>query len=532
MDQLTAKTSQNGQKTTPLERPIITEPRRGRRTVFVVLGLFLLIVAAGVAFFVHSRPQPQVTVAPVERKSLVASVTATGMVNPQDTISVGSQVSGTIVAIDADYNSRVRAGDVLARLDPTAFQAALDQAQDALAQARSQEQASLAGAQAAGSSVVAAASTANAAAESARSAQAAVAAADADVRKSRAALTLAQRTLARDRALLAPGYAPQSQYDTDSSNEAAAAAALVSAQISARQARLQWAAERSQATASAAQYRAATSQAAGSIRSAEAARAAAAAAEAAVRQARLNLAHTIITAPVDGTVIARNVSLGQTVAASFQTPVLYTLAKDLRKMEIDLAVGEPDVGSVVAGESVDFTVLAYPTHTFHGTVAQIRENPTTVQNVVTYDSVVYEDNAAGQLRPGMTANASIHVGFAKNALVVPLAALSYRPPAKVAPAASSARSATPNPAAYSAWGNTGQVGVGALIAGSVSRVFLYADGKLHAVPVRVQLVSGSEAAVTPLEGKLEAGDQVAISTNAAAGQSASNSTAGISRSLR
>ena len=151
--------------------------------------------------------------------------------------------------------------------------------------------------------------------------------------------------------------------------------------------------------------------------------------------------------------IARNVSIGQTVAASFQTPTLYTIAKDLTKMEIDLAVGEPDIGSVRVGQSVDFTVLAYPSYTFHGNVAQVRENPTTIQNVVTYDTVVYENNTDGRLRPGMTASASIKVAHADNALVVPLAALSFHTAAqqpRFGPSA--APRGTP---ASTSWGNTG-----------------------------------------------------------------------------
>ena len=131
---------------------------------------------------------------------------------------------------------------------------------------------------------------------------------------------------------------------------------------------------------------------------------------AALEQATINLSHTVITSPVDGTVVQRNVSIGQTVAASFQTPTLFTIAQDLRKMEVDVAVGEPDVGNVRAGDPADFTVgLAFPNRVFHGYVFRVNQNPTTVANVVTYDTIVYVDNRDGALRPGMTANATIHV---------------------------------------------------------------------------------------------------------------------------
>ena len=169
-----------------------------------------------------------------------------------------------------------------------------------------------------------------------------------------------------------------------------------------------------------------------------------------MRQAQLNLQKTIVTSPVDGTVVARNVAVGTTVAASFQTPTLFSIAQDLSKMEVDLAVGEPDIGNVKPGESVDFGVLAYPNQTFRGVVSQVRINPVTTQNVVTYTTVVLVDNRAGKLLPGMTANAAIHVAKASNALVVPVAAFAYRP------AAGSSRRASPYGRRCSGFGRCGR----------------------------------------------------------------------------
>jgi HlyD family secretion protein len=209
-------------------------------------------------------------------------------------------------------------------------------------------------------------------------------------------------------------------------------------------------------------------------------------------------------------VIARNVSEGQTVAASFTTPTLYTIAKDLKKMEIDLAVGEPDIGSVRPGQRAEFSVLAYPNRTYQGTVAQVRENPTTIANVVTYDTVVYEENSDNSLRPGMTANAQIDVAQANDALVVPLAALSFREPGAAQPhaRASGAPHATPAP---TTWGNTGTIETAALTAGSPARVVLDDGGALRPVPVRIVLVSGGEAAIEPLGRTLAAGSQIVVS---------------------
>src|SRR5581483_3830826 len=150
-------------------------------------------------------------------------------------------------------------------------------------------------------------------------------------------------------------------------------------------------------------------------------------AQAQVQQDQLNIQHATITSPVDGTVIDREISIGQTVAAGFQAPTLFTIAQNLHKMEVDIAVGEPDIGSIHVGQKVTFTVLAYPTDTFTGVVTQVRDNPTTVSNVVTYTVITQVNNDSGKLLPGMTATASIQVASAPNALVVPLAALQWHP---------------------------------------------------------------------------------------------------------
>jgi len=489
--------------------------------LYWILAALAIVITLVVAYAIRPKPGPQIVTAPIVRKTLVAVVTATGAVNPQDTISVGTQVSGTIATIIADYNSPVRQGQVLARLDPTPFQAALDQSRGTLAQAQAQWQAAIANAQGARSTTFAAYQNAAAAAENVRVAQAAEASADANVDKARSALVLAEQTVTRDRTLLSSGYVAQSQYDTDYANQVAAQAALSGAVVTANQARMQLSAARNQATAGTAQGSAAGSQATGFAKTAAADLAAIDAAQAEVRQATINLNHTVITSPVNGTVIARNVSEGQTVAASFTTPTLYTIAKDLAKMEIDLAVGEPDIGSVRVGERVDFTVLAYPNRTFQGIVAQVRENPTTIQNVVTYDTVVYENNADNSLRPGMTANAEIRVAHADNAVVVPLAALTFHiAGAQAGPRAGAHPRATP---AGTSWGDTGTAQTVTLAAGTNAHVALVVPGGLQSVPVRILLVSGGEAAVESLGRTLPAGSSVAISAATAQSETVARS---------
>ncbi len=546
MQQTIATPSTNGKGPQPPGSP--PSKRFEPRLAYIIGGSVLLVVLGVLLFLRFQAPAttPLVT-APVQRQALVAYATATGTVNPQDTINIGSQVSGTISTLDVDYNSKVRAGQVLARLDPTPFQAALAVAQGSLAQAQAQAAAAGDAAAGSGSSAQAALATARAAQATKAAAQqsvlvadAAVRSADADVAKAKSALALANQTLARSRGLLAQGYVSQSQVDSDTSAQIAANAALSSAEAAAQQSRAQALAARSQATASAEQSVSQTAQSAASVTavsgsnsSAAAAQAAVAVAEAHVVQAQLDLDHTVIKSPVDGTVISRTVSVGQTVAASFQTPTLFTIAKDLRKMEVDLAVGEPDVGSVKVGQAVDFSVLAYPGQTFHGTISQVRQNGTVVSNVVTYTTPVLVDNTDGRLRPGMTANASVHVGkTADDALVVPISALSWRPPAALRPArtqvsSSPAGSATavPGAAGSSPWGNVGSSGAGALVAGSRSRLFVEnADGSVRAVPVTVTLVSGSSAAVQPSGASLAPGDLVVVSGGTSA--SGSNSSAG------
>jgi HlyD family secretion protein len=217
--------------------------------------------------------------------------------------------------------------------------------------------------------------------------------------------------------------------------------------------------------------------------------------------------------------VARSVSVGTTVAASLQTPTLFSIAQDLNKMEVDVAVGEPDIGNVRAGDGVDFSVLAYPNANFHGVVSQVRINPTTTNNVVTYDTVVLVDNQAGKLLPGMTANATIDVAKTDNALVVPLAALSYQPRfaaagghkrrgAATGGSSSAANANAPASNNASPWGTTTGSAASSANPGATSRIFVLRDGKLVPVRVTVGLTNGTQAAVKPVSGTLVAGDAV------------------------
>ncbi|HEX3670843.1 MAG TPA: efflux RND transporter periplasmic adaptor subunit [Candidatus Cybelea sp.] len=452
------------------------------RGLWLVVGL---LFAGGVLglILLRSHASDALITTPVTQADLTASVTASGTVNPQNLISVGTQVSGTIASIDVDYNSKVRRGQVLARLDPSTLQAQLDQAQASLAQAEAQVSQAAAGANGASSNVGVASATAAADV-------AAVASAKATVTKTQAALGLAQKQAARDTALLGQGYVAQSAVDTDRATVAQDASDVAAAQAAVAQSQAQDAAGNATVSenASTAQSQAAATRAA---------EANVDAAQAVVRQDELNLQHAVITSPVDGTVVARDVSVGQTVAASLQTPTLFSIAQNLGKMEVDINVGEPDIGNVKPGDDVSFSVLAYPNESFHGSVAQVRINPQTLNNVVTYDVVVYAENSGGKLLPGMTANATVNVATAKNALTVPLAALHTKG------------------AATSPWGNvSGSAASGAIAAGSNARLVVDRNGKPVPIDVYVRLTNGTQAAVEPANGAaLAAGDNVVIGTN-------------------
>jgi len=469
----------------------------GRRRVLVaiVIAVVALIVAAVLVLRLLVANEIRYITAPVVRKDLLQSVTASGTINPQDTILIGTQVSGTITEQDADYNTVVKSGQILTRIDPTSFKAQLDSASAAEEQSLSALSASLASADVADRNIVVAG-------ENVAAARAALASAGSQVAKARAALSLANLTVTRDHELLSQGFIPQAQADADASNAIAARSAYDASTIAVAQARAQLAAQIASESALRAQAVSAESTAAASRHIVEVQRAG-------VEQARYNFDNTVIRSQVNGTVIARNITVGQTVAASFQTPTLFTIGRDLTKMEVDVSVGEPDIGGVRPGDTADFTVLAYPNRTFHGVVYQVRKNPTTVNNVVTYDTVVYVQNKDGALYPGMTANASIHVAKAARALVVPITALQWAP-------AGAGRSGAPatRAAAISPWGLTDASLTRTIIAGRDGRVFVAHGASPVRVPVHVILVSDTEAAVSPISARLAPNDSVITSDTA------------------
>lgn len=314
------------------------------------IGIILGIAAVGVAiggyvFFNGERKAPvRYRAAEVERGSVIAVVSATGTINPVVSVQVGTQVSGMVKSLHADFNTLVKAGDTVAVIDPEPFKARREQAASNLEMAR-----------------------------------ASVARARADV---------AQRKRERDRvqSLVEQQFVSQNDVDVALTNYESAEAQLRVVEAQVRQA------------------------------------------EAALHVADLELKHTVIRSPVDGIVVARNVEVGQTVAASFATPNLFLIALDLTQMQVDTNVSESDIGGMTEGKTATFTVDAYPGEQFAGTIRQVRLAPIAVQNVVTYNVVVGVDNRDLRLKPGMTANVSIIVAQRDQVLKVPNAALRFVPP--------------------------------------------------------------------------------------------------------
>ena len=336
--------------------------------------------------------------AAVERGAITTTVNATGTVNAVTTVQVGTQVSGTIQKLFADFNSKVKEGDVIVQIDPAPLETKVSQGRANVASALAAVQV----AQVMVYNTKAAIETARANAESAK----------ANVEKSKVALADARRILERNKELVRKSLIPQNDLD--------AAQTIYDSAVS-------------QLKASDAQQESAAGQLKSAIvqeRLAEAQQVAALAqveqAKAALQAAQLDLDHTTIRAPVNGIVVSRNVDVGQTVAASLQAPTLFLIAQDLTQMEVDTNVSEADIGRIQVGQTATFTVDAYQNTTFTGKVTQVRNAPITVQNVVTYNAVVQVANPEFKLKPGMTANVSFLIAERRDIVKVPNAALRFQ----------------------------------------------------------------------------------------------------------
>jgi HlyD family secretion protein len=397
-----------------------------------IIGIAVLLAAAVLFFVLHSgSPKVQYRTSPVERGDLQVEVTATGTLAAHETVLVGTQVSGTVNKLFADFNSRVKKGQLIALLDTTTLYASLLEAQANTERARTQAQ-------------------------------------------------LAKTTLDRTKTLFDKGLAAQADLDQATADDQVAKASVGQMQAQ-------------------------------------------------LVRAKINLSYATICSPINGVVIARNVDVGQTVAASFNTPTLFTIADDLSKMQVQASVDEADIGMLKVGQKAQFTVDAYPSQSFEGTITQIRLSPTVAQNVVTYTVMINVDNADLHLMPGMTADLTVVVQESKNVLKVPLAALKFKP-ASATGGKRRWQQGGVGDSARAKWmamrvsdstpGRLGGPQGGGPEGKAFSMVFVLDNGKLRPVRVKTGL---SNSGFTAIEGDLSPGDFVVTGVMSdATSKSASN----------
>ncbi len=396
----------------------------------LILGGAALAVLGFAAYYYwgNQSSAPQYMTAKVERGNLRNTVTATGTLQAVTTVQVGSQASGTLSALNADFNSVVKKGQVIAQLDPAVSKAQVDQARANLQQARAgltQSIASVAGSRAGVSDAQA---KALAARSTVQNNQSGVSSSQANLAVLKAQLDDALAFLKQQEYLMKSGVIAQRDYDLANTAYKTAEARYNQAAAQLNQAVLS---EQSSAGSGVAQSQAQVQQSQAQVQQSQAqvqqAQAQVQQAEAALRLAEVNLAHTTITSPIDGIVVSRDVNVGQTVAASLSAPTLFTIAGDLTQMQVIANIDQADIGVVEQAKSVKFSVDAFPGKDFDGKIQQMRLNPQNVQNVVTYNVVIDVNNPDQKLKPGMTANLTITIDERNNVLKVPNSALRFTP---------------------------------------------------------------------------------------------------------
>jgi len=403
-----------------------------KRRIYILLAVVTVAAALGIWRWQagDSKPRLEFETSKVEQGKIIAKVTASGTLSAIVTVQVGSQVSGRIAALHADFNSPVKKGQLIAKIDPALFQASVDQARANLA------------------------------------------AAQGNLAKAKVQAVDARRQYQRQKELAARQLNAQADLDTAQANADAADAQVTASEGTVAQTR------------------------------------------AALQSADVNLAYTNILSPTSGTVISRNVDVGQTVAASLQAPTIFVIAEDLAKMQVDTSVSEADVGRLKSGMPASFTVDAYPGETFRGQVRQIRNAPQTVQNVVTYDAVIDVDNSEFKLKPGMTANVTFVYAQKDDVLKVPNSALRFRPPPSLLGDAKGG-AAGARPGGAGAGGASGGTGGGLRPGGAGGRpgdaperrtVWTLNDGKPEAKKIKTGITDGSFTEIA--EGDVKAGDMV------------------------
>jgi len=400
----------------------------GKKKLLIGGGFMAAVVLAGFYFWADDSSTPQYLTARVERGNLRNTVTATGALQAVTTVQVGSQASGTISALYADFNSVVKKGQVVAQLDPAVAKAQVEQARANLEQARASLAQSRAAVVNARAGITDAQAKNLAAKSTVQNNLAGVSGAEANVAVLKAQQDDAMSLLKQQESLLKSGVIAQRDYDVAMTAYKSAEARYNQAIAQLNQAKLS---EQSSSSAGLAQSQAAIEQSQAQVQQAQAQVQQNAAqvqqAQAALSLAEVNLSHTTITSPIDGIVVSRDVNVGQTVAASLSAPTLFTIANDLTQMQVIANIDQADIGLVEQAKSVKFSVDAFPGKEFDGKIAEMRLNPVNVQNVVTYNVVINVDNPEQKLKPGMTANLTITIDERNNVLKVPNSSLRFMP---------------------------------------------------------------------------------------------------------
>jgi len=373
-----------------------------------LLGITLLIAALGLAGFTYyTRSQKAAFLtAKVQRGDLESAISATGSLAAVISVAVGSQVSGNVAALYADFNSTVKKGQLVAQIDPAPFQTKVDQAKANLDSAKAQITNAEVGVRKADLDI------ANAQLNITNQ-QSALVRADSQVKDAKRKLDLQTKMFTDGIGTQDARDSAQAIYDQAIASYDSAKAQVQSAQANLESVKAQREVAVTQKVTAAAQV---------------------ATADANLQNAQLDLDHSRITSPVDGVVIARNMDVGQTVQASYSAPQLFSIAQDLSKMHVETSIDESDISRVQVNQEATFTVDAYPGQTFRGTVMQIRHSPTNVQNVITYVVVIDVDNPDMKLFPGMTANVRLVTDHLSAVVKIPSAALRFRPPDDLLPA--------------------------------------------------------------------------------------------------
>jgi HlyD family secretion protein len=431
----------------------------GKKRFLIAIGAVLLVALVGFRLWGGGASAAEYMTAKVERGNLRNTVTATGTLQAVTTVQVGSQSSGTISALYADFNSTVKKGQVIAQLDPSTTQAQVEQARAnvmqaraALAQAQAGVAQSRAGISNSRAGVTDAQAKALAATSTVQNQQAGVSAAQANVAVLKAQMDDAASFLRQQETLATEGVVAKRDVETAQTSYKTAEArynqavaqvqqAVLSAQSSSSAGIVQSQAQVQQAQSQVQQSQAQAQNSAAQVQNAAAQ---VQQAEAALQLAQINLSHTTITSPIDGVVVSRNVDVGQTVAASLSAPTLFTIANDLTQMQVIANIDQADIGLVEQAKSASFTVDAFPGEEFKGTIQQMRLNPQNVQNVVTYNVVIDVGNPKQKLKPGMTANLTITIDERNNVLKVPNAALRFTPQATTAQQGATTQGRTAN----------------------------------------------------------------------------------------